>query len=168
MTKIIKNLTAPKIVIAIFLTIIISGCQNLNDWMEKSDSEFAEKIYTSKSKDVCTMSKQNFGPRTKYAIQKTIQIRRLDCDELMGSDRVVETPAQREKRINDAIQLLNSAAQMSSPTNNQTSPPWTGGVCHLSGQSRSGLYKNCAYNCVSGTVYRTVNNTDICPISVNQ
>lgn len=162
-----RILSAPQILIAVLLIFLFSGCQNVNDWLEKSDSEFAEKVYTSKSKDVCAMSKQNFGPRTKNAIQKTIQIRRLDCSELINSDKVIETSAQREKRINDAIQLLNSAAQIGSPTNNQSSTSRVGGACHLSGQSISGFYKSCAYNCVSGIVYRTVNSTDVCSLIIN-
>lgn len=147
---------------------MIGGCQLTNHILDSSDSYVAESVGKLSEKDICIALKKNYGPKTISALKTESRSRNLNCDAIKGINAIVETSEQRNRRINEAIQLFNSAAQLSSPTYNQYSPSGMGGICHLSGQSKSGLYKNCAYNCVSGTVYRTMNSTDICPISVNQ
>jgi len=157
-----------KFICAAMLVWMLGGCQIINSVTDGSDNYLALKIHRWSDKDVCWGIKQNYGHQTMAALKIQISTRRLDCSVIEATKKVEETPEQREKRINEAIQLLNSAAQISSPTYNKPSTPGVGIVCHLAGQSRSGLYKNCAYNCVSGTVYRTMSSTDICPLSVNQ
>ena len=148
--------------------LMLGGCQIINSAKEGSDNYLASKIDGWQDKDICWGLKQNYGHKTMAALKIQKSTRRIDCSVIEATKKIEETPEQREKRINEAIQLLNSAAQISSPTYNQPATPGVGSFCHLAGQSRSGLYKNCAYNCASGTVYRTMSSTDICPISVNQ
>jgi hypothetical protein len=151
------------------LILLFSGCQATKDWLEKSDYEFAGKVYDLPNSEICIMSKyQRHGPETTKAINTVIRARRLDCNEDANSTRTTESPAQREQRINEAIQLLNNAAQMGTPTMNQPMINGLGQSCTLSSQSRSGLYMNCSYKCGAGTVYRTFSGTSICPLSVSQ
>lgn len=157
-----------KLIYAAMALSMLNGCQVINSAIEGSDNYLALKIDGWPDKDVCWGLKQNYGHQTMAALKIQKSIRRIDCGVIKATKKIEETPEQREKRINEAIQLLNSAAQISSPTYNQHSTPGIGSICHLAGQSRSGLYKNCAYNCASGTVYRAMSSTDICPISVNQ
>jgi len=157
-----------KLIYTAIALLMLNGCQIINSAIESSDNYLASKIDRWPDKDICWGLKQNYGHQTMAALKIQKSTRRIDCSVIEATKKIEETPEQREKRINEAIQLLNSAAQISSPTYNQPSTPGIGSVCHLAGQSRSGLYNNCAYNCISGTVYRTVSNTDLCPISVRQ
>ena len=148
---------------------LLAGCQASKDWLAKSDQEFADKVYDQSSSDICFMFKnQRHGPETTKAINTMMRIRRLNCNEVNQPARTAESPEQREQRINQAIQLLNNAAQMSAPTSNQPTTNGLGQSCFLSDQSRSGLYMNCSYKCGISTVYRTFSGTTICPLSVNQ
>ena len=156
--------------ISIFgLILLFSGCQASKEWLEKSDYEFAGKVYDLPDSDICIMSKyQRHGPETTKAINTVIRARRLKCNEDANSTRTAESQAQREQRINEAIQLLNNAAQMGAPSTNQSTTNGLGQACMLSGQSRSGLYMNCSYKCGVSTVYRSFSGTSICPLSVTQ
>lgn len=154
-------------IIVLFLS--LSGCQATKDWLEKSDYEFAGTVYDQSDSDICIMAKyQRHGPQTTKAINTVIRARRLNCNEDASSTKAAESLAQREQRINEAIQLLNSAAQMGAPTAGQPGMNGASQACMLNGQSRSGLYMNCSYKCGAGTVYRSFSNTSVCPLSVSQ
>lgn len=158
-----------RLISIIGLTLLFAGCQATNDWLAKSDYEFADKVFDQSNREICIMSKhQRHGPETTKAINSVIKARRLQCTEDTQSTRTAESPAQREQRLNEAIRLLNNAAQMSSPTTNSSTTNSAGQSCTLSSQTRSGLYMNCSYRCGAGTVYRSFSGTAICPLSVSQ
>lgn len=159
-----------RLVTVAFLAVVLSGCQATRDWLDESDQKFARTIRTTTDSDVCLMAKyQSHGPKTTAALRSAINTRGLVCDEVKNSSRANESPAQREQRINEAIQLLNNAAQIGAPTSGQPVTSGFGQTCMLAGQSRSGLYMNCTYRCgAAGTVYRSFENTSVCPLSVSQ
>ena len=43
-----------------------------------------------------------------------------------------------------------------------------GGTCISRGETTSGFYKNCVYDCLGGQVVRTVASTDLCPITIGE
>ena len=48
------------------------------------------------------------------------------------------------------------------------SPADGGGTCFSRGETTSGFYKNCVYDCLGGQVVRTVASTDLCPITIGE
>lgn len=151
--------------IAALVVLQLFGCQATNFILDKSDSYVAEKVTDLSDKDVCSELQKNYGPKTKDTLRGVVKKRRLDCTQIASAKKSEETPEQREVRINQAIQLLNNAAQIGSQTNMQNQPSTVGLNCNLVGQSQSGVFKNCAYSCGSGVYYKTIGSADICPLS---
>lgn len=158
-----------------FLKIFLCGigisqlyaCQATNYVLNETDKYVAQSVSKLSNKEVCTSLNMNYGPITKEALRRVLRERRLNCDEILAVKKSDETPEQREKRINEAIQLLNNAADINTQTSNQ---PLLikGSMCTLTGQSRSGLYKNCVYSCGAGIFYKTISSAEICPLSATQ
>lgn len=143
------------------------ACQAKNYILNETDKYVAQNVFKLSNKEVCTSINMNYGPITKDALRGVIRERRLNCNEVLAAKKSDETPEQREKIINEGIQLLNNAADINMQINN---PPILikGSTCTLTGQSRSGLYKNCAYSCGVGIFYKTISSAEICPLSAIQ
>lgn len=146
---------------------MLCACQATDCILDKTDKYVAKSVSELSDKEVCTSLKMNYGPITKDALREVSKSKNLNCNKILEDKKTNETREQREKRIDEAIRLFNNAAEIS-VHNNQSPAINNGLMCQLTGQSRSGLFKNCSYSCGSGIFYKTINSSEICPLSATR
>lgn len=115
--------------------------------------------------------RENRFMKSYNEVVKVIQRKGIDCNNLYANEDKAETPEEREKRINNAIMMLNMAAQMGGAQNwgqPQTSKTQSGVTCFKSREWISGMNKNCVYSCLGSDAVETISSANICPLTITR